>query len=49
VRIWDVSHGREQATIDDRYGFGALAFSPDGKTLATGSRSLKLWDFPPEN
>jgi WD40 repeat protein len=47
VRIYEVSSGREAATLtghDSR--IGCLAYSPDGKRLATGSgdQTVKLWD-----
>jgi WD40 repeat protein len=47
VSIYEVSSGREAATLtghDSR--IGCLAYSPDGKRLATGSgdRTVKLWD-----
>jgi WD40 repeat protein len=47
VRIYAVSSGREAATLtghDSR--IGCLAYSPDGKRLATGSsdQTVKLWD-----
>ncbi len=51
VRLWDVSTGKERATIRSSDGGGTgivrcAAFSPDGKTLATGdcAGAVKLWD-----
>jgi hypothetical protein len=35
VRVSDVATGRVVATVTDRHGVDAAAFSPDGKTLAT--------------
>jgi len=47
VRIWDLSAGREHALLKGHeYRVFELAFSPDGKTLASGSGdcSIRLWD-----
>ncbi len=47
VKIWDCVTGEEKATIAGHEGrVSALALSPDGKTLATGSydKSMALWD-----
>ena len=49
LQLWDVSAGKLIATIRDVFpGFGAaVAFSPDGKTVATASQSdgaIQLWD-----
>ena len=43
IRLWDVATGEETASID--YDATALAFSPDGQTLASGSNyGIELWD-----
>ncbi len=53
VRLWDVSTGQEHTLKGNPFSVTALAFSPDGKTLATATGSwlpdgapgeIKLWD-----
>jgi WD40 repeat protein len=46
VRLWDVASGQLKATLQGHTGPVTLAFSPDGKTLATGSydQTARLWD-----
>jgi len=48
VRLWDTQTGQPRATCQDhRDLIYMLAFSPDGKTLATSSResgAVRLWD-----
>jgi WD40 repeat protein/serine/threonine protein kinase len=47
IDLIDLQRGRVQATLDEHRGFvGAMAFSPDGTTLASGARDgiVKLWD-----
>jgi WD40 repeat protein len=53
VKLWDPTTGRERATLQGLvYGFRFVAFSPDGKVLATGDEgsaeglntSIRLWD-----
>jgi hypothetical protein len=48
IRLWDTATGEERLTIDDPLlgEVRALAFSPDGKTLAStgGPAGTALWD-----
>ena len=47
IRIWDVGSGNVQATLNvGQFGVESLAFSPDGKKLASGldGNEVKLWD-----
>jgi hypothetical protein len=48
VRVWEVATGTVRQEFTAHQGFvGALAFSPDGKSLATGAAdsSVLLWDL----
>lgn len=47
VRFWDVSTGKQLATLPElAEGYGKMAFSPDGKHLATsGSGTILIWDL----
>ncbi|WP_197541383.1 hypothetical protein [Streptomyces davaonensis] len=39
VRLWDVTTGRTRTTLTGHTGeLGSMAFSPDGRTLATTSK-----------
>ena len=42
VRLWELTTGKRLHRLDD--DADALAFSPDGKTLFTGSSLIRRWD-----
>ena len=44
LRVWDLASKRQLNAADLREGVIAMAFSPDGRHLAAGSRVLRLWD-----
>src|SRR5262249_54428654 len=47
VKLWDVATDKERATLKGHTGsVNSVAFSPDGKTLASGDSvgTIKLWD-----
>ena len=47
LKIWDIKTGKELLTLAGHTGaVAAVAFSPDGKRIATGSydRTAKVWD-----
>lgn len=50
VRLWSVDEGTLLATLEGhRWDIAALAFSPDGTLLATGSKdgTIRLWGVLP--
>jgi RNA polymerase sigma factor (sigma-70 family) len=48
ARVWDLATGREVQRLATPDVIGALAFAPDGRTLATANRwqraEVRLWD-----
>lgn len=50
TKLWDVASGEEKASGAQHFNTSALAFSPDGATLATGGNdryldgNVRLWD-----
>jgi predicted Zn finger-like uncharacterized protein len=48
VKVWDVASGHEVLTFEHERGASSVAFSPDGRFLASTSRfpewALRIWD-----
>ena len=45
LTLWDVKTGKERRRWNCAKAARALAFSPDGKILASGDEQVKLWDL----
>lgn len=44
VRVWDTATGLKSFELPERTGH-VVAIAPDGRTLATGGREIRLWDL----
>src|SRR5262249_42023890 len=44
LNYWDVTTGKKSAGLEEMWDVDSLAYSPDGKTLALGSFTIKLWN-----
>ena len=44
IRLWDAVTGAHQRTLGHTDWVRSVAFSPDGRTLASGSVAVRLWD-----
>jgi WD40 repeat protein len=48
--VWDLTNGKERTLAESASGFSAIAFAPDGKTLALGEADggVIVWDVATE-
>jgi len=44
VRLWDVGTGRQTAALNHPYFVEAVAFTPNGRILASGGMTVTYWD-----
>ena len=44
IRLWDADTGVHKRTLENLSGVPSMAFSPDGRTLASGGGVLRLYD-----
>ncbi len=51
VRLWDLPTAKERARLTHPHGIECLAFSPDGRYLATGAGGkgvIRIWEIKPD-
>ncbi len=46
IKVWNLNTGKQQAILSGYEGtaYPSVAFSPDARTLATGGKTVNLWD-----
>lgn len=50
LRLWDTESGQQLAVLsDERISPWSIAFSPDSTTIASGSRTIQVWDVDTGN